>query len=86
MTENGAETNDDASAEVEECEFVASYYEGLKVRIRHRFERKKILISTEVVHKATDHPFRAGVLILTPTIHAVFRRTPVPDEEEIEFK
>ena len=57
VEENGLESDQEGSAKEEECEFVATFQGGAKARIRHRFERKKIIISTEVMHKATDNPF-----------------------------
>ena len=50
----------------------------------HHFERGKITVSTELVHKATENPHRAGILILTPKIHNVLERQVVPSEDEIE--
>ena len=84
MTEDGFETDQDASIEVKECGFVASFEGGSKARIRHRFERKKIIISTELVHKATENPLRAGVLILMPKIYNVLERQKIPSEDEIK--
>ena len=84
MTEDGFETKQEASDEVEECGFVATYEGGSKTRILHHFERGKITVSTELVHKASENPFRAGILILTPKIHNVLERQKVPSEDEIE--
>ncbi|MGB1128454.1 MAG: hypothetical protein ACPG4K_00290, partial [Haloferula sp.] len=84
MLHEGFETDQDASVDVKECEFVASYEGGSKARISHRFERSKIMISTELVHKASENPFRAGILILTPKIYNVLERQVVPSEDEIE--
>ena len=84
MTEDGFETDQKSSDEVEECDFVASYEDGSKVRIHHRFERKEIIVSTELVHKASENPMRAGVLVLTPSVYGVLKHRRVPDQNEIE--
>ena len=84
MSEEGFETDQDASVDVKECEFVATYEGGSKTRILHHFERGKITVSTELVHKASENPFRAGILILTPKIYNVLERQKVPSEDEIE--
>jgi hypothetical protein len=83
MSEDGFETDQEPSAKVKECEFVAAYQGGSKARIRHRFERGKIVMSTEVVHEASDNPLRVGVMILTPGIHGVLKHQKVPSEDEI---
>lgn len=84
MEPDGFETDQAASADVKACEFVATYAGGSKARIRHRFERNKIVLSTALEHKASEHPMRVGVLILTPTIYPLENYKKVPDEKEIE--
>lgn len=84
MEPDGFETGQAASADVKACEFVATYAGGSKARIRHRFERNKIVLSTALEHKAAEHPVRVGVLILTPAIYQVENYKKVPDEKEIE--
>lgn len=84
VEENGLESDQEGSTKEEECEFVATFQGGAKARIRHRFERKKIIISTEVVQKASDVPTRAGVLIVTPIVHGVLQHQKVPSEDEME--
>lgn len=82
MLKDGFETDQDASAEVESCELLATYEGGSKAKISHRFERKTIIISTELVNKATDNPMRVGVLIFTPTIHYLSILKTVSAQEE----
>lgn len=84
MEPDGFETGQAASADVKACEFVATYAGGSKARIRHRFERNKIVLSTALEHQAAEHPMRVGVLILTPAIYQVENFKKVPDEKEIE--
>ncbi len=84
MLDGGLETGQGPSAKASECVFVATYQGGSKARIHHRFERGKIVISTEVAHKAAGNPLRTGVLIVTPNIYNVLNYQKVPDEEEIE--
>lgn len=84
IVRDGFETTQAASAEVESCELVATYEGGSKAKIRHRFERKSIALSTSLEHKASANPTRVGILILTPSIYQVENFKKIPTEEEIE--
>lgn len=84
IKEDGFETTQPASAKVTACEHVATYDNGSKARIRHRFDRKDIHLSTTLEHKATDNPTRVGILIMIPAIYNVDQYKKMPTEDEIE--
>jgi len=84
IKEDGFETAQPASSKVEECEMVATYDNGSKARIRHRFGRKGIVLSTALEHKATENPTRVGILVMMPAIYNVDQFKKIPTEDEIE--
>lgn len=84
LKEDGFETTQPASSEVKACEYVVTYDNGSKARIRHRFERKGVVLSTALEHKATDHPTRVGILIMMPALYKVEEFKTMPTEDEIE--
>lgn len=88
LKEDGFETTQPASSEVEACELVATYDNGSKARIRHRFERKGVVLSTALEHKATENPTRVGILVMMPALYKVeeFKKTPTEDEIEKMMK
>lgn len=84
IKEDGFETGQAASGEVKDCEVVATYDNGSKAKIRHRFERKGLALSTVLEHKATENPTRVGILVMTPAVYNVTEYKKVPSEEEME--
>ena len=84
IKEDGFETTQPASSKVEACEMVATYDNGSKARIRHRFDRKGVVLSTSLEHKATENPTRVGILIMMPAIYNVDQYKKMPTEDEIE--
>jgi hypothetical protein len=84
IKEDAFETTQAASAEVTACELVATYDSGSKARIRHRFERKGLVLSTALEHQATENPTRVGILIMTPAVYRLEKMKEFPTEDEIK--
>ncbi len=84
IKEDAFETTQAASSEVAACELVATYDSGSKARIRHRFERRSLVLSTVLEHKATENPTRVGILIMTPEIYRVEKMKKVPTADELK--
>lgn len=69
MSQEGFETTQEASEDVEEVTFVATYTGDTKVQIVHRFDKGLIEIESKVLAKTTENEIRIGVEVAVSDLY-----------------
>ncbi|MDP0491148.1 MAG: hypothetical protein Q7Q71_08895 [Verrucomicrobiota bacterium JB023] len=81
MVEDGFETSQDPSGDVEKAEFEVSYKGGGAAKVTHTFERGEVHIGIEWVKKPEGKEARLGIEVIIPDLYRL-----KSDIEERELK